>query len=208
MTSSNANNSSIELKRAALRLAKRGKAVFPCKRNKAPHTTNGYLDATTHPDTVNAWWRRWPEANTTIPTGKASGILIVDLDTYKSGAMTVEEFEEKYGKISHTTTARTGNGGLQYYFIYPDDIEVRNSAGMLGKHVDVRGEGGYTLTPSSVTTGPYEWINKAPPAPVPPKLLEAIRENRVLKETDSIRCDRRIFKLACEQFRERGEGKG
>jgi hypothetical protein len=108
VTSGNASNSSIELKRAALRLAKRG---------KAPHTTNGYLDATTHPGTVNGWWRRWPEANTVIPTAKASGVLIVDLDTYKSGVMTVEEFEEKYGKISHTTTARTGNGGLQYYFI-------------------------------------------------------------------------------------------
>jgi hypothetical protein len=46
------------------------------------------------------------------------------------------------------------------------------------------------------------------------EIIEIIREDpvlnedRVLKETDTIRCDRRIFKLACEHFRERGEGKG
>jgi hypothetical protein len=34
------------------------------------------------------------------------------------------------------------------------------------------------------------------------------REDRVLKETGTIRSDRRIFKLTCEHFRDRGEGKG
>src|SRR4051794_22242650 len=166
---------------AALKIAGKGKPVFPCKPDKAPYyeknvLEHGCLDATTDPRKITAWWNKWPDANIGIPTGKASGLLIVDLDTYKPGAMTVAEFEEKYGSISHTATVRTGSGGLQYYFLYPEGGKIPNSAGTLGSHMDVRGEGGYTLAPPSVTTGRYEWINKAPPAPVPPKLLQALRD--------------------------------
>lgn len=169
------------MRRAALKIAGKGKPVFPCKLDKAPHyeknvLEHGCLDATTNPCRITAWWNKWPEANIGIPTGKASRLLVIDFDTYKTGAMTVEEFEEKYGIISHTAMVRTGSGGLQAYFVYPEGEEIRNSAGLLGSHVDVRGEGGYVVTPPSVTTGRYERINKAPPAPLPPKLLEALRE--------------------------------
>jgi hypothetical protein len=167
---------------AALKIAGKRKPVFPCKKlDKAPCyeknvLEHGCLDATTDPRKITAWWTRWPEANIGIPTGKASGLFIVDMDTYKPGAMTVAELEEKYGCISHTATVRTGSGGLQFYFTYPDGEKIRNSAGMLGPHVDTRGEGGYILAPSSVTTGRYEWINKVPPAPAPKKLLEVLRD--------------------------------
>jgi hypothetical protein len=159
----------------ALNLASRGKPTFPCKPDKTPHTPHGHKDATTNPARITAWWSKWPEANIGIPTGKASGLLVVDLDSYKPGAMTVAEFEEKYGVIPDTATVRTGGGGVQFYFLYPDGEEIRNSTGMLGPSVDVRGAGGYILAPPSVTTERYEWLNKAPPAPVPPKLLEALR---------------------------------
>jgi len=175
------SNPTVRIHRAALKIAGKRKPVFPCKADKAPYYEKNVLehggrDATTDPRKITAWWAKWPEANIGIPTGKASGLLIVDLDTYKPGAMTVAGFEEKYGTISHTPTVRTGSGGLQFYFAYPDGEEIRNSAGMLGPHVDVRGEGGYILAPPSVTTERYEWVNKAPPAPVPPKLLEALRD--------------------------------
>jgi hypothetical protein len=166
--------------RAALKIAGKGKPVFPCKPDKRPYyeknaLEHGCLDATTDPRKITAWWTRWPEANIGIPTGKASGVFVLDLDTYKPGAMTVAEFEEKYGTIPHTATVRTGRGGLQFYFIYPDGEEIRSSSGGLGPHVDTRGEGGYALAPPSVTTSRYEWINKAPPATIPPRLLEALR---------------------------------
>jgi hypothetical protein len=166
---------------AALKIAGRGKPVFPCKPDKAPHyernvLEHGCLDATTDPRKITAWWNKWPDANIGIPTGKVSGLLIVDIDTYKPGAMTRAELEEKFGPIPDTPTVQTGSGGIQLYFLYPEGEKIPNSAGMLGPHVDVRGEGGYTLAPPSITTGRYKWINKAPPAPVPPKLLQALRD--------------------------------
>src|SRR5918997_2734425 len=123
----------------ALTIATKGKPVFPCKPDKTPHYAknileHGCLDATTDPRKITAWWRRWPDANIGIPTGKASGIFVVDLDTYKPGAMTLAEFEEKYGPIPDTATVRTGSGGVQFIFAYPNGEEIRNSTGLLGPH--------------------------------------------------------------------------
>ncbi len=173
--------------RAALNYAGKGKPVFPCKPDKKPHTRHGCLEATTDPRKITAWWTRWPEALIGIATGKPSGFFVLDLDTYKPGAMTLEEFEEKYGVVSHTATVRTGRGGLQFYFIYPDGEEISGSAGKLGTHVDTRGKGNYAIAPPSVTESRYEWINKAPPAPIPPLLLEALRDEPRRKPSDGTR---------------------
>ena len=63
---------------AALTYAARGYPVFPCKAGgKAPITPNGYKDATTDPDEIKDWWRRYPSANIGIPT---AGLLAVDID--------------------------------------------------------------------------------------------------------------------------------
>jgi hypothetical protein len=36
--------------------------------------------ASTDPDTLASWWRRWPWANIGIATGARSGIIVVDVD--------------------------------------------------------------------------------------------------------------------------------
>jgi len=35
---------------------------------------------------------------------------------------------------------------------------------LLGPGLDVRGEGGYVVVPPSRTQGPYEWVDRSPPA--------------------------------------------
>ena len=51
---------------AALELAGRGFHVLPCHETgpkaKAPYTAHGLTEATTEPDTIRAWWGRWPHA--------------------------------------------------------------------------------------------------------------------------------------------------
>jgi hypothetical protein len=42
--------------------------------------------------------------------------------------------------------------------------EVRNSQGLLGDGLDVRGEGGYVVAPPSSTARAYRWIDRSPPA--------------------------------------------
>src|SRR3954452_16216919 len=72
---------------AALRYANLGIPVFPCvPGGKRPLTPNGFHDATSSARTVNDWWRRTPEANIGLPTGAATGVLVVDVDVHAGGS--------------------------------------------------------------------------------------------------------------------------
>ncbi len=42
--------------------------------------------------------------------------------------------------------------------------QVRNSQGLLGEGLDVRGEGGYGVAPPSSTARAYRWLDRSPPA--------------------------------------------
>src|SRR5215217_8277031 len=74
-----------QLLKAAIYYASRGILVFPCKPDKKPHTRRGFKDATTDANKVSTWWKRWPDANIGIPTGKVSGLLVLDVDLSFSG---------------------------------------------------------------------------------------------------------------------------
>ena len=68
---------------AARSLAAAGVPVFPCVvEGKRPLTRRGFLDASTAPEQVAAWWSRTPNANIGLPTGAASGVVVVDVDVH------------------------------------------------------------------------------------------------------------------------------
>lgn len=158
---------------AALWYAERGLPVFPvhyigedgvcscggpeknpkCKPAKHPIPIDGHKDATTDRDVVRRWWIKHPEANIGMPTGRRSGILVLDGDGEK-GVRTLEES----GYSEDAPKVRTGSGGTHVYASYPEEEEIRNSAGKIAPGLDVRSEGGYVLLPPSRNAnGPYEW---------------------------------------------------
>jgi hypothetical protein len=149
---------------AALKIAGRGKQVFPCKPDKKPFTAHGFEDATTNPARITAWWTRWPEANIGVPTGKASGVFVVDVDR-------LEALAELEHEMPETLTVRTPSGGLHFYLNYVDG--VTNRTGQLPAGIDVRGAGGYVIAPPSAG---YTVEHRAPVADAPEWLLEIIRE--------------------------------
>ena len=57
--------------------------VFPCKFNKSPYTMHGYKDATKDLAQVNSFWTNFPEALIGVPTGKETGLFVVDIDEGK-----------------------------------------------------------------------------------------------------------------------------
>ena len=66
----------------ALELAEQHYAVFPLKSNgKTPLTPNGFKDATTDPVQIEAWAKKFPDANIGIACGSASHhLVVVDID--------------------------------------------------------------------------------------------------------------------------------
>jgi Bifunctional DNA primase/polymerase, N-terminal len=149
------------LPKAALAYARRGVPVFPCEPGaKRPLTRNGHWDATTDPRIIERWWKRWPSANVGVPTGKKSGVVVLDVDD--GGLESLAKLERAGAAAPKTARARTGGGGIHVFFRYPRGTEIRNSAGLLGPGLDVRGEGGYVVVPPSRTQSSYQWVDRSP----------------------------------------------
>ncbi len=135
-------------------------------------------------------WKRFSEERATaeeaakwngnlgIATGRVSGILVLDIDSYKPG------FDDKLVKslrLPPTVVQETASGGKQYFFKYPAGITIKNAVcfGHDGSGVDIRGDGGMVIAPPTKTPyGAYKWLlspEDTEIADVPPKLLEMLK---------------------------------
>jgi hypothetical protein len=131
---------------AALQLAERGLAVFPCRpRDKRPATAHGCKDATTDVIEVQTWWQENPSYNIGIATGAVSGIFVVDVDNAESE---LRRLEQQNGELPPTVEAITARG-RHLYFRYPS-TPVCNTAGKIAEGIDTRSDGGYVLAPPSI----------------------------------------------------------
>jgi hypothetical protein len=167
-----------DLLAAALTLVEHGLPVFPVKpRSKIPATLDGFKSATVDPDQLRAWWGRWPDANIGVPTGAASGFVVLDVDARHGGVASFEKLRDQH-RLPKTAQVLTGSGGFHYWFRCVG--ELRNSAGLLGDGLDVRGDGGYVVVPPSVheSGNPYEWLRELDQAAEWPAALVADAEKR------------------------------
>ena len=65
----------------ALALAGRGIPVFPVAEDKKPTCPQSFKDASKNPDQVRRLWAQHPGPLIGMPTGSASGIAVLDVDT-------------------------------------------------------------------------------------------------------------------------------
>ncbi|MFD4323596.1 bifunctional DNA primase/polymerase [Nocardioides sp. NPDC058538] len=151
---------------AAATLARAGIPVFPCvRRGKQPLTAHGFHNATTDLQQVRRWWKKMPEANIGIPTGSASGLVVVDVDVHRTGdGFRAFSTEMETGLTQRWAwMVRTPSGGMHAYFAATPGVEQRNWS-LPSRHVDFRGDGGYVVAPPSIvetsagTRRPYSLI--------------------------------------------------
>ncbi|PFO04672.1 DNA primase [Bacillus sp. AFS076308] len=133
---------------------------------KHPRTKNGLKAASTNLNLIAQWWRKWPDANIGVATGKESGFFVLDVDPRHGGEDSLELLINQYGSLPYTIEAITGGGGRHILFKYPD--QVKNRTNIL-PGLDIRGEGGYiVVSPSIHACGKrYEWELSSRPLQVP-----------------------------------------
>lgn len=104
---------------------------------------------------LREWFRGESQANIGIVTGKLSGLVVVDCDTPEDAQYWREQFPET------PLSVRTGGGGAHFYYRYPAGEEIGNRVGLLSRRIDLRGEGGYVVAPSSKHPNGtfYEWLS-------------------------------------------------
>ena len=175
------DQTSITFLQLALDLAAKGLPVFPCNpANKRPYTDHGFKDASKDPAKVAAFWTQHPRALIGIPTGQASGIFALDLDTDDgTGEALGEAWLARVGlaDLLQGPGAITPSGGRHIYFRADGLAEgLRNTTNKpLG--VDTRGDGGYIIAPGSIAAkGAYSAVNGGLDAPILPALPKALQE--------------------------------
>ena len=141
-----------ELPVAASQLAAAGVPVFPCVPGaKRPLTEHGFHDASTDPSQVERWWGRWPEANIGVPTGQASGLVVVDVDVHSEadGYRWFGRANRAGLTIGWDVLVSTPSGGMHaYHPVTPGEQQRSWQAAAAG--IDFRGDGGYIIVPPSV----------------------------------------------------------
>lgn len=149
-----------------------GLPVFPCNIEKAPLTRSGFKDAVTDAESIRRMFAAPAAVLIGVPTGHASGAVVVDVDT-KDGKRGGDWLNRELGRIPETRTHRTRSGGVHLLFSHPG-IRIPNSSGKIAPGVDIRGDGGYIIVPPSPG---YSVVVGAPLAPMPSWLIEeACRE--------------------------------
>ena len=185
---------------AALAYAARGWPVFQChtvinrrcscgdptckSQGKHPRGEHGLKEGTAEPAMIRSWWAKCPEANVAIVTGAPSGLVVLDVDPDKGGTETLYDLQQQHGQLPPTPESLTGGGGTHLLFQHPG-VPIKNSAGVLGPGLDVRGDGGYIIVSPSkhVSGGVYEWDiehhpDRLAPPPLPAWLLTLLSDKR------------------------------
>ncbi len=161
----------------ALDYARRGLPVLPCspsgdnvKKPLVPRDkdaegnpipkTGGLAKATTDPDQIVAWWKKWPSALIGGAMGPAAGIFAIDPDVVKEpgdadGMAAWTALVDRHGGIPSTHAHETPSGGRHFVFALPDGVRITNKEGALkGTGINVRGDGGYLImAPSRLADG-------------------------------------------------------
>lgn len=162
-----ASISSETLATAALLYARLNWEVFPLvPGEKRPLTNTGFHAATSDPDQIAAFWKRWPDAN--IGLSIPEGIVVIDVDGHNDGHLTLASLDAQGLRLPLTLSSLTGNGAHLWY--RSTDDRLRQGSNVLGPGIDTRLPGrGYVVAPPSIHPcgRTYRWINTRPAEPLP-----------------------------------------
>jgi hypothetical protein len=157
---------------------------------KHPRTKNGLKDASKDLTQISKWWGMWPDANIGVVTGKASGIVVIDIDGERGEESFANLVNEFYGPLPDTWEQITGGGGRHLVFIRPELESVGNKVGV-APGVDVRGDDGYIVVePSNHISGRcYAWEvmhhpEETPIAALPEQWLEIFKQHSSFAPVD------------------------
>ena len=121
-------------------------------------------------DTVEAWFRRWPDSNLGVVTGAVSGVAVLDVDPRAGGDRSLERLGAMWMGIPSTVEAATGGGGRHLWFSIDEPVP----SAVLAPGLELKADGGMVVVPPSLhaSGGEYRWVDGHSPddldlAPLP-----------------------------------------
>ncbi len=106
----------------------------------------------------NHWFKEQTPSGIAVVTGKISGIIVVDEDSYKENGMKFEQ--------SSPLRAKTARDGTHHFFKYSESVGTMGYK--VGVNIEIKSDGGIVVLPPSTvwtnkektTTGQYQWVSK------------------------------------------------
>jgi Bifunctional DNA primase/polymerase, N-terminal len=96
---------------------------------------------------IKTWWRRRSTSNLIVHTGRRSRLVVIDADTREGGMEHFGELCDCFPELAATFRVATGSGGIHAYL--RSDACWRSGMDAVAVGVDLRGEGGYVIGPTS-----------------------------------------------------------
>jgi archaellum biogenesis ATPase FlaH len=100
---------------------------------------------------IKEWFRKWPDANIAIVTGKVSNLTVIDVDPRHGGSP-----DQFLKQKQLTLTVNTGGGGKHFYYRYNESFKSTTS---LRPGIDVQNDGKLVTAPPSLhqSRQRYKW---------------------------------------------------
>jgi hypothetical protein len=116
--------------------------IYPARSDtKSPACEHGWKDATTDPHLIDRLWHGRSGLLTAVPTGKASGLAILDIDPKHDGEAWLADF---FGyDWPRTRCHATRSGGLHFVFRHRPGLD--SNEGLIAPGVDIRGDKGAVI---------------------------------------------------------------
>jgi hypothetical protein len=155
----------------AIELAVQGLPCFPCNAKKEPLCKQGFKRATKDAAELTQLWQgAWqPAVRIGVPTGEASGLFVLDVDTARHPEA-VQWHERFAPHLPPTRRHKTESGGWHYIFQHRAGLGCTGSR--LERGIDTKGQGGYVIWwCAHVMSTEHRFV---PAAPVPDWLVEAL----------------------------------
>lgn len=140
------------------------------KLQKKPKVKWGGVTLDSHPGDFN-----WRGANAVgVPSGERSGLIVLDLDSYKEGTGDLALWLQKHDidlSDPGTRMHRTASGGTHLIYRMPEGHDLGNHAPTV-HGLDVRGNGGFFVWAD--TQGRYSVVHDRSPAELPQSVLSEL----------------------------------
>ena len=149
-----------------------GWSILPVKPDeKRPYMTNWLQYTKTRPGKVlvNSWFNSLTGAGIGLVTGKISGVVVLDVESWCPTP--VEELLKKYPT---QMIARSGGGGVHLFYSYPQNVgKISNRVGIF-EGADLRADGGFLVLPPTMhqSGNRYEWVKRGIPGAFPMAFLD------------------------------------
>lgn len=202
-------NNSQDLLAAAEALIGKGRPVFPIPSDKIPHANcsdcrgqttaahrdacsclkngglcHGFYSASLDVAQVEKWLTQTGNTLIAVPTGKVTGLFVMEYDPKNGGLDSFNKLIETHGSFE-TETNKSPGGGMHFVFQMPS-FDFGSIHGYLWPGIDIKATGGYHLVPPSQDDrGSYTSVDTMEPQPAPQWLLDAIWDYQSNKKWDS-----------------------